>query len=82
MLDLAICVAEHIYSMKIIYKVIKYIDTVEEITIKDVDYVTVGKRSLSYRKRGKKQFIFTMRLDEVHHLRILEDDDETKGVGS
>ena len=67
--------------MKIIYKVVVAPNIVEEKIVKDVDYVTAGKRSLSYRLRGKKKWIFTIRLDEVFHLRILEDNDETKAIG-
>lgn len=60
--------------MKIIYKVVLSPDTIQTRIIECVDYVSIGKRSISYRLRFKEKWIHSLRLDSVFNVRILEDD--------
>ena len=59
--------------MKILYKVILAPDTVVSKVIEDVDYISIGRRSLSYRLRSKEKWIHSLRFDSVEHIRVLED---------
>ena len=59
--------------MKIVFKVVLRPDIIVTKVIEDVDYISIGKHSLSYRLRNKEQWIHTLRFDSVSHIRILED---------
>lgn len=62
-----------VITMKILFKVVLAPDTIVNRVIENVDYISVGKRSISYRLKDKEQWIHTLRFDSVSHIRILED---------
>lgn len=65
-------VVEHIYSMKIVYKLMTEPNVIVERIIDNVDYINVGKKSISYRLRDRA-WIYSIRYDSVSHIRVLED---------
>lgn len=60
--------------MKLVYKVQIDDNTVVDKCIPDIEFISVGTRSLSYRLRGKNKWLFSLRYCDIHHIRVFEDD--------
>lgn len=64
--------------MKILCKLAVNPDLIVNRVIENVDYISVGKKSISYRLKDKENWIHTLRFDTFSHIRILEDGAENE----